>query len=63
MAAKPVDKAVATVILIDWRVGQMSQQQIAEKLKVSKGLVNKFCKGVEQDGAAIVTAFISAKTQ
>jgi hypothetical protein len=56
MAAKPVDKAVAAAILIDWRVGQLSQQQIAEKHKVSKGLANKLCKGVEQDGAAIVTA-------
>jgi hypothetical protein len=56
MAAKPVDKALAAAILIDWRVGQLSQQQIAEKHKVSKGLVNKLCKGIEQDGAAIVTA-------
>ena len=56
MAAKAIDKAVAAAILIDWRVGQMSQQKIAEKYKVSKGLVNKLCQGVEQDGAAIVTA-------
>ena len=58
MAAKAIDKAVAAAISIDWRVGQVSQQQIAEKHKVSKGLVNKLCKGVDQDGAAIVTAGI-----
>ena len=58
MSAKPIDKLVAQAILVDWRVGQLSQQQIAEKHKVSKGLVNKLCKGVVQDGAAIVTAGI-----
>jgi len=56
MAAKPIGKVVVDAVLIDWRVGQLSQQQIAEKHKVSKGLVNKLCKGIEQDGAAIVTA-------
>ncbi len=56
MAAKSIDRSVAEAILIDWRVGQLSQQQIAEKHKVSKGLANKLCKGVDQDGAAIVTA-------
>jgi transcriptional regulator with XRE-family HTH domain len=34
----------------------LSQQKIAEKHKVSKGAVNKICKGVEQDVASIVTA-------
>ena len=56
MAAKAIDKSVAEAILIDWRVGQSSQDQIAQKHRVSKGLVNKLCKGVDQDGAAIVTA-------
>jgi len=56
MAAKPIDKAVIEAILTDWRVGQKSQDQIARIRGVSKGLVNKLCKGVEQDGAAIVTA-------
>jgi len=55
MAAKAIDKSVAEAILIDWRVGQLSQDQIAQKHRVSKGLVNKLCKGVDQDGAAIVT--------
>jgi hypothetical protein len=63
MAVKAIDKSVAEAILVDWRVGQLSQQQIAEKNKVSKGLVNKLCKSVEQVGSAIVAAFISSKTQ
>lgn len=58
MAAKAIDKSVADAILIDWRVGQSSQDQIAQKHRVSKGLVNKLCKGVDQDGASIVTAGI-----
>jgi hypothetical protein len=45
MAAKAIDKAVAAAILIDWRVGQLSQQQISEKHKVSKDLIDKFSKG------------------
>ena len=56
MAAKPIDKAVLDVILIDWRIGRLSQRDIADKHKVSAGLVNKICKGVEQDVAPIVNA-------
>jgi hypothetical protein len=56
MAAKSIEKSVVDAVLLDWRVGQLSQQRIAEKYKVSKGAVNNICKGVEQDGAAIVTA-------
>lgn len=56
MAAKPVNKAVSDAILIDWRIGRLSQRDIAEKHKVSAGLVNKICKGVEQDIAPIVNA-------
>lgn len=58
MAAKSIEKSVVDAILLDWRVGQLSQQRIAEKHKVSKGAVNKICKGVEQDVASIVTAGI-----
>lgn len=58
MAAKPMEKSVVNAILLDWRLGQLSQQRIAEKHKVSKGAVNKICKGVEQDVASIVTAGI-----
>lgn len=58
MAAKPLDKKVADSVLADWRTGSYSQQKLAEKYNVSKGVVNKLCKGVEQDVADIVTAGI-----
>lgn len=58
MAAKSLDPVLVEDILTDWRMGQLSQQQIAEKRKVSKGAVNKICKGVEQDVLPIVTAGI-----
>ena len=34
----------------------MSQRQLAEKHKVSLGMVSKLCKGVNQDAATIVNA-------
>ena len=58
MAAKPLDKAISSAIVTDWRLGQMSQSQISDKHGVSKGAVNKLCKGVDQDVAPIVTAGI-----
>lgn len=58
MAAKPIDKAVTDAIRVDWRVGQLSQREIAGKHKLSIGSVNKICKGVEQDGVPIVNAGI-----
>ena len=54
MAAKPLDPSIAEAIVVDWRVGQMSQRQLAEKHKVSLGMVSKLCKGVNQDAATIV---------
>lgn len=56
MAAKPLPQAIKDAILTDWRVGQMSQRQIAEKHGVSNGVVAKLTKGVEQDVAPIVSA-------
>lgn len=61
MAAKPLDKSIVDSIIVDWRVGQLSQQAIADKHEVSKGAVNKICKGIERDGATIVTAGIQYK--
>lgn len=58
MAAKPLESAKAEAIVTDWRVTELSQQAISEKHGVSKGVVNKLCKGVERDGHAIVTAGI-----
>ena len=56
MAAKPLDPAIAEAVVTDWRVGQMSQRQLADKHKISLGMVSKLCKGVEQDAAPIVNA-------
>jgi hypothetical protein len=44
--------------MIDWRMGRMSQRQIADKHGVSNGKVAQLTKGVAQDSAAIVSAGI-----
>jgi hypothetical protein len=56
MAAKPINKNTSESIIADWRTGAYSQQKLADKYAVSKGVVNKLCKGIEQDMTAIVTA-------
>lgn len=56
MAARPIDEQIVKSIVAEWRTGEYSQQGLADKHKVSKGIVNKLCKGVEQDTASIVTA-------
>jgi hypothetical protein len=56
VAGRPIPKETVDAILIDWRIGRLSQQDIAERHRVSKGVVNKICKGVPQDFASIVTA-------
>lgn len=56
MAAKPIDKNLADLIIREWRTGRYSQNDLALEHKVSKGVINKLCKGVEQDVSNIVTA-------
>ena len=51
-----IDPKITEAIVIDWRVGQFTQKDLTHKYKVSKGLVNRLCKGIPQDGKAIVTA-------
>lgn len=58
MAAKPLDRTIAEDIVTDWRLGQLSQRQIADKRKVSLGMVNKLCKDVARDVEPIVNAGI-----
>jgi len=58
MAAASIDNNIKLSIVADWRTGEYSQQQLSDKYEVSKGLVNKLCKGVEQDTSAIVNAGI-----
>ena len=61
MATIPLSKNVIDAIVIDWRVGQMSQKDIADKHKVSKASVNKACKGITQDCKSIVTEGLQYK--
>ena len=56
MSAKPLNPDLAATIVAEWRTGEFSQQDLADTHNVSKGVVNKLCKGVEQDTAPIVTA-------
>lgn len=58
MAAKPLDPDKVKDIITDWRLGQMSQRQIAEKHKVSNGAVAKITKGIDHDVSDIVSAGI-----
>jgi hypothetical protein len=54
MAAIPIKTEKALAIITDWRIGNTTQRKLAEKHSVSLGTVSKLCKGVEQDGPAIV---------
>lgn len=58
MAAIPLNPNLTATIIAEWRTGQYSQQDLADRHEVSKGAVNKLCKGVEQDMSGIVTAGI-----
>ena len=58
MAAKPLDPAIAEAVVTDWRVGQMSQRQLAHQYKVSVGYVAKITKGIPRDCVEIVSAGI-----
>ncbi len=59
MAAKPLDPAIAEAVVTDWRVGQMSQRQLADQYKVSVGYVAKITKGIPRDCVEIVSAGIA----
>ena len=61
MAAKPINPVIAEAIITDWRLGQMSQRQIADKHGVSNGKVAGLTKGVEQDAASIVSSGVAYK--
>ncbi len=61
MAAKPIDADVIAAIISDWRITKLSQDDLAAKYRVSKGFVNRICKGVQRDCQAIVTAGVEYK--
>lgn len=54
MASRSLTQELKDAVLIDWRLGQLSQRDIADKHKVSKGTVGNICKGAERDAASIV---------
>jgi hypothetical protein len=58
MSATPIDPKITEAVVIDWRMGQLSQDDIADKHKISKGMVNKLCKGMAQDAKSTVTVGI-----
>lgn len=62
MAAKPIDKSVAAAIVADWRTGEYSQRDLAEKHRVSVGVVARLTKGVDKDVSAIVSAGIQYRS-
>lgn len=56
MAAIPINPETAATVVTQWRIGKMSQRQLSKEYGISLGAVSKLCKGVEQDGVAIVNA-------
>lgn len=63
MAAKPIPEHVREAVLIDWRMGQLSQREIAKKHAVSAGYVGRLCVGIERDGEQYVAALLVAKQE
>lgn len=60
---KKIHPEIADEIKADWRTGQYSQGQLAEKHTVSNGLINKLCKGVEKDLESTVNDGIRYKSK
>jgi hypothetical protein len=48
MAAKPIAKNITEDILNEWMASPLSQGYLSVKYNVSKGFVNKICKGVDK---------------
>jgi len=59
MARKSLDSVLIEKVKADWRTGAFSQKDLSDKHKISKGAVNKLCKGMDQDMKDIVTAGIA----
>ena len=58
MAAKPISQDIKDSIIADWRTGEYSQRDLANKHNVSVGLVAKLTKDIARDTAPIVSAGI-----
>lgn len=59
MAAKALDSGIAQDVVADWRTGEYSYREIADRNKISKAKVGQLCKGVEQDLKGIVDAGVA----
>lgn len=59
MAAKPIPKEKIDKILAEWRTGSYSQRDLADKHKVSAGMVAKLTKGIDKDCERIVSAGVA----
>jgi hypothetical protein len=58
----PVDKKITDGILLDWETGGYTQTALAEKHRVSIGLVNRVCKDAPKKHENILKSGIAYKT-
>jgi hypothetical protein len=58
MAAKPINPDTVSKIDAEWRTGEYSQRDLADRHGVSAGKVAQITKGVPKDAAHIVSAGI-----
>ena len=61
MSGIPIPKDTVAQIVADWRTGNYTQRDLADKHKVSAGLVAKHTKGVLHDVSNIVSAGVQYK--
>ncbi len=59
MAKREISESIKTEALIDWRIGKLSQRDIADKYKISVGYVAKITKGVARDLSQVVSAGVA----
>ena len=59
---RAIHPEIAEEVKADYRTGLYSQNQLAEKHVISKGLVSKLVKGLDKDLAETVTAGIAYKS-
>ena len=59
---QPISDEKREEIIADWRTGEYAQNDLVNKHKVSKGFINKLCKGLDQDTVTAVTAGIAYKS-
>lgn len=61
MAAKALSSDLIGRVIADWRTGEYSQRQLADKHRISTGKVAQLTKGVEKDCERIVSAGVVYK--